>query len=108
MFAGLTTPNGAPLDSLINILFHELVETILPLHDDDARLQIADKCANRAVGLSTSGNIVLGTNSYVVSPLWDNWGWYCSMGQDFGIRSALRANFCVEYPSGLGLNARIQ
>jgi len=88
------TPNGnAPLDNLINLISHELVETALSSYDiqgynlfqDGCKNEPSDKCSNVFTNLVTTSdnkyyNVIVGNEKYLVQPVWDPELNKCSMG----------------------------
>jgi len=104
-----TTPNGAPIDSMISALTHELEEAAtdpdLNAYTDLSGNENADECAwdfvdeARFQFTSANGgkaNIHVGTNDFFIQPNWVNAsGGYCGMAAD-------RKRIAIQIPASPG------
>jgi len=79
---GIGYPNGNfRSDSGAAILFHEMVESVIPGFNDDWSYGVADKCANQVMGYGTTkSNVNVGGVNYLLPSIWDKNSQVCSLG----------------------------
>jgi hypothetical protein len=101
--------NDYRVDSGVAMLFHEMVEGVLPNWIDSSWYAIADKCGNQAIGVGTAGtkaNVLVGGQKYLLPSIWDKNSQTCTLSlsttstpQNVLLKSHIKNNFCLDSPA---------
>jgi hypothetical protein len=100
---GIGYPNGNfRSDSGAAILFHEMVESVIPGYNDDWSYGVADKCANQVMGYGTTkSNVNVGGVNYLLPSIWDKNSQVCSLFVDEkDLKNANSAEFALKLNDG--------
>jgi len=106
---GIGYPNNDyQVDTGAAILFHELVEVVLPKFEDSGSNGVADKCANQVVGIGLAGakaNVNVGGQKYLLPSIWSNTDAACTLL--LSSASASTASIWTKVGGTLGLSISV-